>query len=867
MNHHYDIDTVRSAAVGQWPRIFESLAQILGEYLIRSERSCPCCPDGGKTRWRVYDDFDETGGCRCNVCGNWGNGFKFLEWRLNQSFKEVLNLVGEFLNCAPSEQQSSRKRKSKPKKQESVASVVESAGEQDSVPPVLNPDREALRILIKQTEKDKKAAVKAGDENWADYIQILSSLEAKYASLHWLADELGVSVDSLKSLEVKFDKKEDCWLIPEHNALGKVIGTQRRFNDGDKKQKYGGKRGLYFASDWSEKQGPVLIVEGATDTAAGITLGSAVIGRPANKVPKDLLAELVALLKDIPPEHRIILTAENDEKPDGEWPGKEGAIDTAEKLAEALDRPITWGLPQKGVKDLRQWVQANPGKSGGDFVASLICEDAQPKKIRSFQNFTLRVDGNSEILEPIAMSQLEVNFCKVFGRWPQMAYDKLFVPDATSGVRWIDSSSQLQAWMSESLDEPPNFIRRAGFIKEETLFETIKSAADKIDAIEYFPHEPQIAGRYYACESLPEGDLTHLENLLNRFRLASDVDKQLILAFFMTLISGLGKRPAFAITSEGQGCGKTTLAEVGASLVGGLMSFSVGEDIDKLKARLVSKGAFSKRIALIDNAKSRKLSWADLESLITCQEISGRGNFIGEASRPNNMIWVITVNGLAFSRDMAQRSVVIRLKRPQYSATWEESIIAYAAEYRNEILSDLIRMLRSQPVALKCSSRWGGWEGQILSRLVDPEGIQKVILQRQKEIDVDCDDAEVIEDYFREQLNSLRYETDDHVFIPGSIAAKWLYEATGERLTTTKATQDIKTKIESRIIRRLTWKRTGNARGFIWAELWNADANLLHDIEVRIDERIRQDRAEQVRNDQESRDAARQYSSTFSGSR
>ena len=96
------------------------------------------------------------------------------------------------------------------------------------------------------------------------------------------------------------------------------------------------------------------------------------------------------------------------------------------------------------------------------------------------------------------MSQLEVNFCKVFGRWPQMAYDKLFVPDATSGVRWIDSSSQLQAWMSESLDEPPNFIRRAGFIKEETLFETIKSAADKIDAIEYFPHEPQIAGRYYA---------------------------------------------------------------------------------------------------------------------------------------------------------------------------------------------------------------------------------------------------------------------------------------------------------------------------------------------------------------------------------
>ena len=88
--------------------------------------------------------------------------------------------------------------------------------------------------------------------------------------------------------------------------------------------------------------GPILLVEGGSDTAALMDMGLAVIGRPGNIVPKKLFPELVKLLAELlaDNEREIIVIGENDEKPDGRWPGREGAISTATRLAEALDRTV-----------------------------------------------------------------------------------------------------------------------------------------------------------------------------------------------------------------------------------------------------------------------------------------------------------------------------------------------------------------------------------------------------------------------------------------------------------------------------------------------------------------------------------------------
>ena len=100
------------------------------------------------------------------------------------------------------------------------------------------------------------------------------------------------------------------------------------------------------------------------------------------------------------------------------------------------------------------------------------------------------------------------------------------------------------------------------------------------------------------------------------------------------------------------------------------MSVDERDDFAALKTRLLSNEAGRKRVLRLDNVKTGRLSWAELEGFITEEVISGRALFIGEGRRPNTMTVIITLNGGAFSKDMAQRSVTIRLKRHTNDPTW-----------------------------------------------------------------------------------------------------------------------------------------------------------------------------------------------------
>ena len=67
---------------------------------------------------------------------------------------------------------------------------------------------------------------------------------ADLETLRPLAQSLGVSSDSLVDLNIA--RHDGCWIIPERDAAGTVIGQQRRYNDGKKKHVYGTKRGLTY---------------------------------------------------------------------------------------------------------------------------------------------------------------------------------------------------------------------------------------------------------------------------------------------------------------------------------------------------------------------------------------------------------------------------------------------------------------------------------------------------------------------------------------------------------------------------------------------------------------------------------------------
>lgn len=122
--------------------------------------------------------------------------------------------------------------------------------------------------------------------------------------------------------------------------------------DGSKRVGPGQKRGLIVPKHLAELPDPVLIVEGPSDVCACLTMGLTAVGRPNNAGGGELLAELLR-------DRDVLLVGENDQKPNGLWPGRDGAALVALTLARAWGRGVRWALPPTS-KDIRAFLLANP---------------------------------------------------------------------------------------------------------------------------------------------------------------------------------------------------------------------------------------------------------------------------------------------------------------------------------------------------------------------------------------------------------------------------------------------------------------------------------------------------------------------------
>lgn len=87
-------EDVKAAAAGQWQRVFETLG--FPDIEIGVHGPCPKC--GGTDRFRLFDDFNETGGM---ICGAGGcnvahqDGLSAAQWWLGCKFREALERVAE----------------------------------------------------------------------------------------------------------------------------------------------------------------------------------------------------------------------------------------------------------------------------------------------------------------------------------------------------------------------------------------------------------------------------------------------------------------------------------------------------------------------------------------------------------------------------------------------------------------------------------------------------------------------------------------------------------------------------------------------------------------------------------------------------
>jgi hypothetical protein len=250
--------------------------------------------------------------------------------------------------------------------------------------------------------------------------------------------------------------------------------------------------------------------------------------------------------------------------------------------------------------------------------------------------------------------------------------------------------------------------------------------------------------------------------------------------------------------------------------------------MDKLMTRLLSAAALDRRVALLDNVKTLRFSWADLEALITTDVISGRGLYVGEARRPNTLVWIITLNSASLSRDMAQRVVPIRLDRPPHSARWAEETAALIEAERWSIVGDILAELGGAARPLQRFSRWSAWEAGVLAHVEDPAACQRLIEERQGAIDDDQAEADLVRDAFVAELRRKGFDPETAaVWLPAAAAAVIVNAATGQRFPTNKATQHLATLT----VRELRKSDQGSGRGWAWRGVRSHPSEALQRVE------------------------------------
>lgn len=538
---------------------------------------------------------------------------------------------------------------------------------------------------------------------------------------------------------------------------------------------------------------------------------------------------------------------------DCDVPGQEGAdlwSATLQPVAKAVRKIVLpYAIEEKHGKDIRDWFRDGQTFAQLEELASqtdAIGPDEARKQIQKqiqVSNDEIVQEGDSKKAVPLSMGTILETIREKTGGWPRVVGKSLFV-DSGGKIQLISKPSALMGYIGSITGKPPRFNRGSEFHSKDEVFSELERTSESYLAIETIPHEPAIADHYYSHPEIKPGDGSTLEKLLDFFSPETPVDRDLIKALFMTIVWGGpgGLRPAFLLTAkEGQGVGKSTTAKIVGEIFSwngeGSYEVTPHDNIEAVKTRMLTPDQEGKRVVRLDNIKTHRLSWAELEGLITSPFISGRQNYVGNASRPNVFTYILTLNGASLSTDMAQRCVIINLKRPQYAGRWEASLREFFRANRLKIFGDLVACMRSERRELARYTRWGEWEYNVLERLPDPSETQAVILERQRESNVEADEATVIEEFFQQRLEELNYQTEiDHVFIPSRIATEWVGKAKNERVTTVGVGRLLKMLIEKGDITRLYVNPSrSNGRGFVW---WNGDASGAISRRMDIEERI-----------------------------
>lgn len=451
--------------------------------------------------------------------------------------------------------------------------------------------------------------------------------------------------------------------------------------------------------------------------------------------------------------------------------------------------------------------------------------------LRNFRAEQIRTKkGFTTIRHYVALPAIAANLKSLAAPWPKRVGDlPFYVEDGEAKL--LDAPEKLFAfvqarnalsWGAGSDEEGFSLCTKQEFYSHVCQ----SNAFEQYRAIETLPHWPRLPFHFYLWEApkdyTPSGE--YLEKLLSFFpNCESAHDAAILKAMFLSPAWGgpYGSRPAFVLEAPDRGSGKTMAANVLGRLFKGYIDLELSRSGEEdLASRLLSGEGLTRRIVRIDNVK-RQASSGLIENLITCDDISGKRLFRGEGSRPNVLVWILTANGLRMSRDMADRSFVVRFRRltdQEKSSPWKSAVFQYVDENRDRILADIGQVL-SAPITYPCqvSDRWPEFTAQVLAHcFADRASLQAAVSlnqDRRNTHDDELDEAQSIQERVDEGVKAMSGSSAEP-FVSVPTMTEWVNEALNLRLPSRSVTHTLKEHIQAGRITRIRQYRTALHKGW-----------------------------------------------------
>ncbi len=352
-------------------------------------------------------------------------------------------------------------------------------------------------------------------------------------------------------------------------------------------------------------------------------------------------------------EHRVNERARDTRGAGGDAPpqaGRQRSVTAASDYSRSACRAVEHDLSDAAaVATIRQYAAKHPfprDYSDGEIVARL--RDAEKKTergsavvIANYQAVEVEDDDGEKktVNVPRSMTDIIDTINKRMGDWPRRVDNMLFVDDPKHGLDYFDrrTTAGLFGWLRRHCKVTwakggslgcASRVVRGSRTDGATVRSNRAAAARTADGRHLLSRASSEAGRRFAptqaTRPIPARDN-------HRPRPDSSRDDDGVMGWAAWLSARVRRHVAtMAAASENRKCRKSI-----GYLCGGHIDVSAGEDIERLKTRMLTPGARTKRIALLDNVKTLRLSWAELEAMITSPIISGRQLYVGEGQRPN----------------------------------------------------------------------------------------------------------------------------------------------------------------------------------------------------------------------------------------